>query len=74
MDAEPASKVWAASWVWLRMSQGMGCFGSPIPRSSCPVCLFFVDVLRFSVGITKWNSTELLEVTGAGREGTGVKS
>lgn len=58
MDAEQASKVWAASLVWLRMSQGMGCFGSPIPRSSCPVCLFFVDVLRFSVGITKWNSTE----------------
>lgn len=46
----------------------MGCFGSPVPRSSCPVCLFFVDVLRFSVGVTKWNSTELLEVTGRGRE------
>lgn len=46
----------------------MGCFGSPVPRSSSPVCLFFVDVLRFSVGITKWNSTELLEGTGSGRE------
>lgn len=37
---------------------GHGLFWFPIPRSSCPGCLFFVDVLRFSVGITKWNSTE----------------
>lgn len=37
MDAEQASKVWAASLVWLRMSQGMGCFGSPFPGPLAPV-------------------------------------
>lgn len=36
---------------------GTGCF---VPHSQVllPICLFYVDVLRFSVGITKWNSTE----------------
>lgn len=36
MDAEQASKVWAASLVWLRMSQGTGCFGSPFPGPLAP--------------------------------------
>lgn len=49
-------------------ASGHRLFGSPFPGPLALFVFFFVDVLRFSVGITKWNSTELLEVTGRGRE------
>lgn len=63
MDVEEASKVQPASFSgWVTdASWKIGCFASPIPRSSfCPNCLFFAAVLRFSVGITMWDSTESL--------------
>lgn len=67
MGAEQASEVQPL----LRVGEGChledGLFGSPSPRSSCPSCLSFVAVLRFSVGVTVWNSTESFE--GNGTEG-----
>ena len=57
MDAEQASKVYSASFlVW--MGDASWRMGWSHPRSSCPNFLSFVAVLRFSVGITIWNSTE----------------
>lgn len=39
-------------------ASGHRLFGSPFPGPLALFVFFFVDVLRFSVGITKWNSTE----------------
>lgn len=46
------------SWYGWVMSLGGQAVWSPHPRFSCPNCLSFVAVLRFSVGITIWNSTK----------------
>lgn len=43
--------------MWLTRARGTCCF-APHSQVLLPICLFYVDVLRFSVGITKWNSTE----------------
>lgn len=52
MDAWQASTVCSAFSGWLTRARGTGYF---VPHSQVllPICLFYVDVLRFSVGITK---------------------
>lgn len=57
------SFVWASDVTWRT-----GCSGSPSPGSSCLSCLSFVAVLRFSVGVTVWNSTESFEGHGTEEE------
>lgn len=68
MQKRPLGCSQPPSWVG-DVSWRMGCL---VPPSEVlwPNCLSFVAVLRFIVGITIWNSTELLKVMGQ-REGRG---